>query len=214
MLTDYQDFAILLSYQHDYTLADKELVKAALVLHRDFLTVAALPEASLTVFQHLVEIPVTATRRVTIGNLYQRIALQTIQASTRRTYQEFATLALHDGNDARGLPVGERIAHKTVGGIVVTYKTHARANPQLAFLVTIQLGDGLTRQSGRVGLLRIIGHETITVIPVQTVLRCYPDKTVLILTDIIDESTRKTFRGDEESSLSETKDRNQRNGEE
>ena len=61
VLTDNQNATVRLNHLDDDTLSliQEELVHPGTVFHRHFLTIAALPEAPLAVFYHLVKIPVT-----------------------------------------------------------------------------------------------------------------------------------------------------------
>ena len=53
-----------------------------------------------------------------------------------------------------------------------------------------------------------LGCESIAVELVQSILGSYPDIAVLILTHIVDQSTRKPFRRKELTSLTKTRKRN------
>ena len=204
MLTDNQNATVRLNYLDDDTLSlvQEELVNPRSVFHRHFLTIAALPEAPLAVFYHLVEIPVTRTRRIAVGHFLQRIADHRIETAARGTHKKLAVLPLQDRVHTRGDTFRKRNVRKAVGGIVVTRKSQTRSYPQLPLLVAVEACHDIAGQCRRVGRIRQVGRKAIAVELVQSVFSGYPHIAILILTDIIDQTARKTFRRQELSSLS------------
>ena len=81
MQADNQDVTIHLCQTDDNALLNEELVNTGMVFHRHLFAIAALPEPSLTVFHHLVIIPVTRTGSITAWNLLERITRQGIEST-------------------------------------------------------------------------------------------------------------------------------------
>ena len=187
--TDDVDITIYLGYPHNDALPDKKLMNTAGVLHRHLFTIATLPETPFAVLEHLVVIPVTGSRRIAVRHFLQRIAGQGIHTPTRGSCQEFATLSLQNRCYTRRLMIRERVMHKAVRHIVVPRKSQSRANPQMSFAVAVELRDNITGQRRRLIRLRQVGRKTVAIIFVQTVFCRYPYIAVLVLTNIIDETT-------------------------
>ena len=81
MQADNQNVTIHLCQTDDNALFNEELVNTGMVFHRNLFAIAALPEPSLTVFHHLVIIPVTRTGSITAWNLLERITRQGIEST-------------------------------------------------------------------------------------------------------------------------------------
>ena len=61
-------------------------------------------------------------------------------------------------------------------------------------MIAIETGDNIAVQGSGITRLREVCRKAVAIVFVQAVVGRNPDITVLILTDIIDETTGKTFR--------------------
>ena len=206
-----ENFAIAFSKIYHKTCRRSQIVNTCRVTHREDIVVAALPEASLTILHDIVHIVHVGI--ALLENLILFLAYDIQAVESRCTSNQLPVAQLRHLSHSRMGAISKGIVHESIGGIIEAVDAFARTYPQLSILVAVQSGYHITVYRGRVVRMMDELRKAVAVELVQSKVCRYPDVSVLILADIVNQSARKTLRRHKLSCLSQTEDRNQQNRE-
>ena len=151
----------------------------------------AAPHALLVVEEQAAHEPVDHAALILVGPDDAASApRQHVEPVARRAHNEVAGGVFRQTDHAVHVGIGEGEAAERVGGVVIAHESLAAAYPELLAAVYEEGGDFVALQRCGVACVSEILHKLIAVEAVQTVLGAYPDKSVGILHDTADGTTR------------------------